>query len=122
MGLCAEGCSSYTFPRILGRSKSNEMLMLNYKLSAPEALRYGFVSEIFRTDELESKIWTRVEEFTKLPIGSIKVSKELISKFELENLEKANKNETQALSERWLSDEPMNAVMEFMNRRNKSKL
>ena len=41
-----EGCSSYTFPRILGTSVANKMLLFNYKLTAQEALTHGLIGKL----------------------------------------------------------------------------
>lgn len=118
LGLCPEGASSYLFPRILGKSKANEMLLFNYKLSAQEALQYNFISEIFKLDEIE-KIWQRLEEYAQLPKESMVLCKKLIKRFEQDNINVANINENEALSTRYMSEEAIQAVMNFLNRRSK---
>lgn len=119
LGLCAEACSSYTFPKIFGTSKAAEMLLTNYKMSAQEALEYNFVSEIFKDDELDSKIWPRIEKFAKLPKESMQVTKSLIKHNEVEVLDRVMVREIEALEKRWESEEFMNAIVQFMNRKSK---
>lgn len=122
LGLCAEGCSTYTFPRILGTSKASEMLMLDYKLTAQEALKYNFISEIFTVNEIDIKVWPRLSEYSKMAIGAIQTTKKLIKKFSTDKLEEALIAEGDALQNRWYTDEFYNAMTSFMSGKNKSKL
>lgn len=121
MGLCAEGCSSYTFPKLLGKSKASEMLMFNHKLSAKEALQFGFIAEIFEPNAIES-IWTKIEKFGELPVNSVAACRKLIQTFDQDILEQVNLNENEELTKRWKSGEAIEAIMAFMMRQNKSKL
>lgn len=118
LGLCAEGCSSYTFPRILGKSKANEMLLLNYKLSADEARQNNFVSEVYETQEVD-KIWAKIDEFANLPMGSLEATKHLVKRFEVEDLEKANNAEIEELQKRFMSEEAIEAIINFSTRKSK---
>lgn len=117
LGLVAEGCSSYVFPKILGTSKASEMLLFNHKMSSLEALKTGFVSEIFKSSELESKIWPRLENYSQLSQSSMMETKALIKRNELEILNRVNKEEGAALTARWTSGEAVHAIMEFMQRK-----
>lgn len=119
LGLCAEGCSSYTFPKLMGRSKASEMLLLNHKMSAQEALQFNVVAELYKQEEFESKLWPRILKYGELPAGSVKATKQLMKRFELEELERANRNELEALAERWTTEEAIQAVMNFMTRKSK---
>lgn len=119
LGLCAEGCSSYTFPKLMGRSKASEMLLLNHRMTAQEALRFNVVAELYKQEEFAAKLWPRILKFGELPIGSIQASKQLMARFELADLEEANRREVEALSKRWHTDEAMNAIVNFMSRKSK---
>lgn len=121
LGLVAEGCSSYVFPKILGTSKASEMLLFNHKMSSEEALKSGLVSEIFKSSELESKIWPRLENYSKLSQSSMMATKALIKRNELEILNRVNKEEGAALNERWTSGEAANAIVDFMQRKKETK-
>lgn len=61
LGQTPEGCSSYTFPKIMGPAKANELLLAGRKLNATEAYERGLVTDIFP----HSDFHTRVEEKTK---------------------------------------------------------
>lgn len=119
LGLCSEGCSSYTFPKLMGRSKASEMLLLNYRMSAQEALQFNVVAELYKQEEFESKLWPKILKYGELPVGSIKATKQLMRRFELDELERANKSEVETLAKRWTTDEAMQAVMNFMTRKSK---
>lgn len=118
LGLCAEGCSSSTFPLIMGTSKASEMLMLNHKMSSTEALQFGFVSQVYKN---ESDIWDKLKQIDKLPLGSIVANKKLLRGPLIEKLMKVNDNELLELSLRLESEEAMEAIINFQMSR-KSKL
>lgn len=119
LGLCAEGCSSYTFPKLMGRSKASEMLLLNHRMSAQEALQFQVVSELYKSEDFATKLWPRILKYGELPIGSVKATKQLMKRFEIEELQKANQRELEALAQRWQTEEAVQAVMDFMTRKSK---
>jgi Delta3-Delta2-enoyl-CoA isomerase len=120
LGLCAEGCSSITFPRILGTSKATEMLSLNHKLTASEALNFGFVAKVY---ENINEVWEKLSQIEKLPMGSIITNKKLMRKFTIEELKKANLAEIEQLVLRMQSEEALEAMLNFQaSKAKKSKL
>ncbi len=52
LNLCPEGMSSIKFPEILGRRKAAEMIFLEHRLTAKEALERGFVNAIIPKDKI----------------------------------------------------------------------
>ncbi|XP_060630746.1 enoyl-CoA delta isomerase 2-like isoform X2 [Anolis sagrei] len=119
LGLSPEGCSSYTFPKIMGLSKATEMLLFNKKLTAAEACSWGLVTEVFPDSTFQKEVWTRLKAYASLPRNSLTFSKKLIRRMEKEKLHEANSRECACLQERWTSDECMNAVMKFFQKRSK---
>ncbi|XP_061660491.1 enoyl-CoA delta isomerase 2, mitochondrial isoform X2 [Syngnathoides biaculeatus] len=120
LGQSPEGCSSYTFPRIMGFSKANEMLLFNKKLTAVQACQLGLVTEVFPDSSFRTEAWSRLRSYAKLPPDSLALSKQLIRSVEKERLHAVNDAEVERLMERWTSDECFNAVMDFF--RSKAKL
>lgn len=99
------------------------MLQLNYKLSATEALQFQLVSKVYKKSELDSILWPQIREQSKLSKESICITKKLISNFQLKDLERACDRELEELYKRFESDDFMNAVANFMQRKqSKSKL
>ncbi|XP_056155473.1 enoyl-CoA delta isomerase 2, mitochondrial [Lampris incognitus] len=119
LGQSPEGCSSYTFPKIMGTAKASEMLLFNRKLTAVQACQQGLVSEVFPDSSFQSEVWTRLRAYAKLPRNSLALSKQLIRAAERERLHAVNDAEVERLVERWLSDECMNAVMSFFQAKSK---
>ncbi|XP_066580213.1 enoyl-CoA delta isomerase 2 isoform X2 [Amia ocellicauda] len=120
LGQTPEGCSSYTFPKIMGSAKASEMLMFNKKLTAHEACELGLVTEVFPDGSFQQEVWNRIKSYGKLPKNSLAFSKQLLRAVEKEKLHHVNEQECERLVERWLSDECMNAIMSFFQ--GKSKL
>lgn len=113
LGQSAEGCSSYTFPKIMGPAKASEMLLFNKKLTAAQACELGLVTEVFPDSSFQSEVWTRLKAYAKLPPNSLSLSKQLIRSVEKERLHAVNDAEVKLLTERWTSDECFNAIMNF---------
>ncbi|XP_011564063.2 enoyl-CoA delta isomerase 3, peroxisomal [Plutella xylostella] len=121
LGIVAEGCSTLTFPRVMGDRKAIEMLLLNHKMSAQEALECGFVNYLFKPEELQSKVWDKIVEVSKLPKHSIKATKSLIRN-NCKDLLQVNDKELQALQNVWDSGEHLSSLQNFMLEKNKSKI
>ncbi|XP_011270516.1 hypothetical protein, variant [Capsaspora owczarzaki ATCC 30864] len=119
LGQSPEGCSSYVFPQIMGPIKANAMLLLGQELSAAEAERVGFVSQVLPHEHFHDAVHRKALEFAKLPPQSMQISKRLIRERTLGVLDEVNRTECKVLSERWLSEECMNAIMAFMARKQK---
>jgi peroxisomal 3,2-trans-enoyl-CoA isomerase len=119
LGQTAEGCSSYTFPKIMGPAKAIEMLIFGKKLTAHEACAQGLVTEVFPDSTFQKEVWARLKAYAKLPPNAMRISKELIRHNEKEKLHAVNAEESTALQGRWLSEECMNAIINFLSRKSK---
>ncbi|KAG9307242.1 hypothetical protein G9A89_017070 [Geosiphon pyriformis] len=126
LGFCAEGCSSYLFPKIFGYSVANEFLLMGRKFTASELERLGFISRIIPSDNFLQNVLELANAAAKYPYNAMIQTKNLIRVTEREELVKVNKREIDVLVERWLSDESKQAIQEFVKasqqKRNNSKL
>jgi len=116
LGQSAEGCSSYTFPKIMGPGRSTEMLLFNKKMSAKEASEAGLITEVLPHNRLSEEIWPRLRDLATLPPQSLIYGKALVRDIDRAALKKANIDECERLEERWLSDECRDAVVAFLTR------
>ncbi|XP_068698420.1 enoyl-CoA delta isomerase 2-like [Montipora foliosa] len=119
LGQSPEGCSSFLFPRIMGPAKANEMLLAGRKLTALEAHHCGLVTEVVSHNKFSEEIQNRVQALAKLPPKSLRLSKQLIRDSFRDLLHDTNEKEAALLEERWLSEECMQAIMNFMARKSK---
>lgn len=119
LGQSPEGCSSYTFPKIMGDAKANEILLAGRKITAKQACDRGLVTEVIPYKEFHQTIAEKVNAIAQLPPKSVMYSKALNRSREKEILEKVNLEECIRLEERWLSEECMNAVMSFLSKHSK---
>jgi len=117
LALTPEGCSSHMFPRIMGPARAMEMLLFNKKLSASEAAAAGFVTSVFKHQDLESQVWPMVKEFANLSKNSLICSKSLVREREKEILLSVNRRECETLEERWKDQETFTEAMKFLKRK-----
>ncbi|KYN17696.1 PREDICTED: enoyl-CoA delta isomerase 2, mitochondrial-like [Trachymyrmex cornetzi] len=118
LGLVAEGCSSYTFPRLLGHSKAGDMLYLGYKMNAQEAKQHGLVSKVYNHDSLE-EVWNYLNKISTLSSQSILATKRLVSRWNKEILLKVNEEEMEELKKLFESPELIQRMLNFLSRKNK---
>lgn len=119
LGICVEGCSSYTFPRILGPRKATEVLLLSKEMSAEEAFRYGFVNKVIPHSKLQQEVSACLAEYSQLSHQSVIVCKQLMKRFDQKELYLANIEEVKCLIERWKSPDSAEALMKFLSRKSK---
>ncbi|OUC44959.1 enoyl-CoA hydratase/isomerase family protein [Trichinella nativa] len=67
LGQSPEGCSSFTFPLLMGNTKAFEMLLFNRKITAQEAKRRNIVTEVFQQDTFKEQVNKRIEQLSALP-------------------------------------------------------
>ncbi|XP_049874040.1 enoyl-CoA delta isomerase 2 [Pectinophora gossypiella] len=103
LGLVAEGCSTFTFPRLIGDRKAAAMLMYNQKMSAKEALDCGFINYMYKPEELQSKVWDKIMEVSQFPQESITVTKNLMRRNLKDTLTKTNEMEMDELHKIWIA-------------------
>ncbi|XP_011875669.1 PREDICTED: enoyl-CoA delta isomerase 2, mitochondrial [Vollenhovia emeryi] len=118
LGLVAEGCSSYTFPILLGHSKAGDVLYLGYKLTAQEANQHGLVSKVYHHDSLE-EVWNYLNMISTLSSQSILATKRLMSRWKREILLKVNEEEMKELKTLFESPEMYERIASFLSRKNK---
>lgn len=67
LGQSAEACSTYTFPRLMGKSKAMEMFALNKRMTAQEAFNCGFVTKIIPSASFQSDVDAIVRTLAQQP-------------------------------------------------------
>ncbi|GFT27130.1 enoyl-CoA delta isomerase 2, mitochondrial [Nephila pilipes] len=119
LGQSPEGCSTYLFPKIMGYSKANEILLFNKKFTATEAKELGLVSEVFPHETFQKNVREKLSVLADASKNSLIYSKELTRGLERSTLHKINELECQRLVERWQSPDCMEALMKFFQRKSK---
>ncbi|CAH1726158.1 enoyl-CoA delta isomerase 2-like isoform X2 [Aphis gossypii] len=120
LGLTIEGCSSITFPLIMGKTRATEFLYSGKTLNAIDAQKIGLVNEIINDgvsgrNQLIKKITTELA-FYKLPIVYSK-SMMLNGVITRDELHEANDREIERLKERFNSDDFQNSIANYFKQR-----
>ena len=117
LGQSPEGCSSYTFPKIMGYARANDMLLGGRKITAQQAFDRGLVTEIFPKSDFINRVAEKIRMLSSLPPSSMLFGKALTRNQDLKTLLRVNIEECQRLEERWLSEECIQAVMGFLTKK-----
>ncbi|CAB0043920.1 unnamed protein product [Trichogramma brassicae] len=118
LGLSAEGCSTYTFPRIMGPSKAAEMLYFGAPLSAKEAADVGLVSRVYERDAVD-EIWGHLRKMSTLSPESLVATKQLISHWNKDILMEVNRKELEILKKIYTSPQFLERMAIFMMKKSK---
>lgn len=117
LGQTPEGCSSFTFPMIMGISQANALIMFNQKITAQEAKDCGLVTKVLPRDSFQAEMKTIIDNYANLPPETMVYAKSLIRANMNAKLHETNKAECARLMERWTSQECMQAIMAFFQRK-----
>ncbi len=77
-GLSPDGSSSYYLPRLIGVRRTQDLMLTNRRLSAPEAAQWGLVSEVVPDDDLASRGNVLVAEMAAAAKASSAAVKKLL--------------------------------------------
>ncbi|CAK6954946.1 chromodomain Y-like protein 2 isoform X1 [Scomber scombrus] len=113
--LTPSGCSSYTFPQILGVALANEMLFCGRKLTAQEACSRGLVSQVFWPTTFNQEVMLRVREMASCNAVVLEESKCLVRSIILSVLEDVNEKECQMLKQLWCSTKGLEALFSYLH-------
>ncbi|KAJ1408543.1 ClpP/crotonase-like domain-containing protein [Ochromonadaceae sp. CCMP2298] len=111
-----EGCSSYTFPSIMGEAVAHEVLWESRQLSAREAADIKFVYKVGSAGEIEVEAMAYCKTLaadTKDPAAQRWVTPELKLK-----LQAVNQEELDVLQRKWISSECFVALASFLEKKN----
>ncbi|XP_015223675.1 chromodomain Y-like protein 2 [Lepisosteus oculatus] len=112
--LTPAGCSSYTFPQILGVALANEMLFCGRKLTAQEACSRGLVSQVFWPTTFSQEVMLRVKEMAACSAVVLEESKCLVRSFLKSVLEEVNEKECQMLKQLWSSSKGLDSLFSYL--------
>ncbi|KAJ2778012.1 Elongation of fatty acids protein 2 [Coemansia javaensis] len=112
LGFCAEGCSSLTFPRILGPAVANDMLLFGKAMGAAEMHSRGFVVRVTKLDELLPLALSLAKRLAGQSRGALEATRGLIKeRGVIEQLLRANEVEMEGLYLRMISKDTQQAVV-----------
>ncbi|KAM9308285.1 enoyl-CoA delta isomerase 2-like [Gastrophryne carolinensis] len=117
IGLSPEGCSSYIFPRLMGWTKANEVLLFNQTLNAHEACNLGLVTAVFPEHTFQKEVSARLKVYSSYPKDSLILSKQLIRGIDKEKLHEVCQKEFDLLSITSISEDAFNAAQQFLLRK-----
>ncbi|XP_034160857.1 chromodomain Y-like protein 2 isoform X2 [Pangasianodon hypophthalmus] len=112
--LTPSGCSSYTFPQILGVALANEMLFCGRKLTAQEACSRGLVSQVFWPTTFNQEVLLRVKEMATCSAVVLEESKCMVRSILKSMLEEVNEKECQMLKQLWCSTKGLEALFAYL--------
>jgi len=78
-GLSGAESSTFFLPRIVGFRKAMELVLLNPRLTAEEALALGLVTRVFPVESFESETLALAQRLAEGPVGAYAVAKSLLN-------------------------------------------
>lgn len=109
-GLCAEGCSSSTFLRIMGRQKASALILAGSRFTAQDMDSAGLVTKILAKENFMQEVLGIARGIVKLPKESLKVNKALMMRGMREELLETNRVELESLRRQARSEESGRAI------------
>lgn len=78
-GLTGAESSTFFLPRLIGLRKALELVLLNPRLSAKEALEWGLINRVIPKASLDSEVLRVAAELAKAPTQAVGIAKSLLN-------------------------------------------
>ncbi len=117
LGLCPENASSFLLPAILGYQRAAELLMLGDPFDAGRAREIGLVNAVVPPGELLAVAAGAAQKLAAKPPASLRLTKRLMRRAWMPEIEAALAEESRAFRERLASPEAKEAFTAFLEKR-----
>lgn len=117
IGLSADGGQSWLLPRRIGERHARQMLLLNRRLSAAEALDLGLVDEVVGEDALEATAGGLAEGLALGPTAAFGRMKALLADGRRTGLETQLELEARAMAESLATADAAEGIAAFLDKR-----
>jgi peroxisomal 3,2-trans-enoyl-CoA isomerase len=118
LGQAPEACSSFTFPRIMGGERANDVLWKSRKLSSKEALEFGLVQSLHaNAEETINSAMDYARKLAAKPNGSEELVRRIQREGIVAELERVNLEECDVLQCKWISRECFEALARYLESR-----
>jgi len=116
-GLVPDGSSTYFLPRLLGRRKALEMMLLNPVLTAEEARQLGLVNRVINDDNLRAESLNLAAKLGAGPTNAYAATKRLLLASSQETLESQMALEASAIAEIAADSDGQEGIAAFLEKR-----
>jgi len=119
IGLVPDSAVSLLLPALIGLGRASEFTFTNQPITAAQALAWGMVNQVVPEGELVGDTGKLATALAAGPTGTYGLTKRLFNKNVLPNLEEALKFESELQEVASQSDEHVEGVKAFLEKRNK---
>ena len=120
LGLIPDSGGSLYVQRLLGTARAFDWMTTNRKLSAPEALGWGLVSEVIETDRFAARVAEISSNYASLPTAAIGMTKRLFDRAATATLDEQLELEAQLQAAATRSEDFAEGVAAFLEKREPS--
>jgi 2-(1,2-epoxy-1,2-dihydrophenyl)acetyl-CoA isomerase len=117
VGLSPDGSSSYFLPRIVGRRRAMELMLMNRVLSAQEALDWGLVNQVVPDDEVQAAAEKIAGQLARGATRSFGTVKKLLLTSENESLETQMEFEARGIADSSRNADGKEGISAFLEKR-----
>jgi enoyl-CoA hydratase/carnithine racemase len=117
LGLCPENASSFLLPSICGYQRAAELLMFGEPFDAAKAREVGLVNAVVPLAELGATATAAAQKLAAKPPASLRLTKRLLRRAWMPEIEAALAAESKAFAERLSSPEAKEAFTAFFEKR-----
>ncbi len=117
IGLASDGGNTWFLPRLVGLRRAQQLMLLNRRLTAPEALDWGLVTEIVPAAEVEDRARALARQLAAGPTQAFGRMKRLLRDSWTADLPTQLSAETTQMSEAGASDDAAEGIAAFAAKR-----
>jgi enoyl-CoA hydratase/carnithine racemase len=116
LGLVPEAASSLLMPRVMGRHRAFEMLVLGEPFAADRAREAGIINEVVASDQVEDKAINAAKRLARKPPEALAIARRLV-RGETADVLARTTEEAKLFAERLTSPEAVEAFQAFIAKR-----